>query len=92
MIEYVKIAIEFVFSCCLLINAALFIPQAISVYKAKSSRGVSIITFAGFNIIQIVTILHAYINNDPVLMYGTFPSLIFSGILTCLIIYYRNND
>ncbi len=89
VVEYVKIVIEFVFSCCLLINAALFIPQAVKVYKAKSAEGVSFVTFAGFNVIQIVTIMHAYINDDPVLLYGTLPSLIFSGILTGLIIRYR---
>ncbi|MDR1926439.1 MAG: hypothetical protein LBQ13_01985, partial [Endomicrobium sp.] len=71
------------------INALLFIPQAINIYKTKSAKGLSLTTFAGFNIMQIFTILHAYLRNDYVLMFGMGLSFIFCGITTLFIIKYR---
>ncbi|MDR2617190.1 MAG: hypothetical protein LBC22_05280 [Endomicrobium sp.] len=46
------------------INAALFLPQVIKLYKTKSTKGLSLITFIGFNIIQLSSILHGYIRKD----------------------------
>ncbi|MBR1734194.1 MAG: hypothetical protein IJ730_01895 [Alphaproteobacteria bacterium] len=82
--------IEFVFCIGLFINALLFIPQAIEIYKAKDSYGQSLLTFAGFNVIQLVTIMHAYIHDDIILFYGTILSFITCGAVTVLIIFYKN--
>ncbi|HAU0134657.1 TPA: hypothetical protein JBF03_10805, partial [Legionella pneumophila] len=49
--------IQLGFSLSLLVNALLFIPQIITLIKTKSSQGLSLITFAGFNIIQLFTLL-----------------------------------
>ena len=81
--------IEIIFGFCLFINAALFIPQAMTIYKTKSTNNLSLATFLGFNIIQAVTILHGYINQDFVLMFGTMVGFFTCGIVTILIIVYK---
>lgn len=42
-------------------NVGLFLPQAIKIWKAKSGKRVSFITFAGFNIMQAIALLQAYL-------------------------------
>ncbi len=81
--------IETVFSLGLFLNAVLFIPQIIRLYQKKDSKEISLLTFAGFNVIQFFTILHGYINHDYLLMVGYIISFITCGIVTAMIIYYR---
>ncbi len=81
--------IEVVFSISLFVNAALFIPQIIKLYKNKDSRDISLVTFAGFNLIQFFVILHAYLHKDDLLFYGFLLSLITCGCVTVLTIIYR---
>lgn len=88
--EYIKCFIELMFGLSMFINSILFIPQAIKIYKTKNASGLSCTTFAGFNIIQIFTILHGYIRNDYTLMVGIALSLFTSGIVTFLIFFYKN--
>ena len=80
--------VELVFATGLFINAALFIPQAIEICKTKDSHGQSLLTFAGFNVIQLFTILHAYIHEDHILLLGNLLSLITCGAVTFLIVLY----
>lgn len=77
------------FGVGMFLNAILFIPQAVKIYKTKNATDLSPITFIGFNIIQIFTILHAYINDDYTLMLGMIMAFIFCGVITFLIIFYR---
>lgn len=84
--------VEVVFGLGMFINALLFIPQAVRMYKAKSSEGVSATTFLGFNLIQIFTILHGYIHNDWMLAAGYVLSLVISGITTYLVFVYRKKS
>lgn len=81
--------IEYGFSISLLINAALFIPQIISLIKTKSAKGISLITFAGFNVIQLFTLLHGLSTGDYLLAGGYLLSIISCGAVTLLIVYYR---
>ena len=81
--------IEYGFSICLLANAGFFIPQIISLIKSKSSEGVSLITFAGFNVMQVFTVLHGFYVNDYVLAIGFLLSIITCGMVSVLILYYR---
>jgi MtN3 and saliva related transmembrane protein len=89
MQEYVIGFIEIVFAIGMFVNALLFLPQAINLYKTKNTKGLSLITFIGFNIIQVFSILHGYIHNDIIFMFGMFLSLIFCGSISFLIISYR---
>lgn len=81
--------IELMFGLGLFFNAALFIPQIIKLYKTKNSQGHSLLTFAGFNLIQLFTLLHGYLRKDYLLMFGFVLSLITCGIISFMIIYYR---
>ncbi len=85
----IKYFIESVFSIGLFINAVLFIPQIIRLYKAKHAHDVSLLTFAGFNIISVFIFLHAFIRNDLLLMLGYALTLITNTTVTILIIWYR---
>lgn len=81
--------IEFAFGLCLLFNAFVFIPQAVKVYRSKNVEGLSLMTFFGFNVVQIFTLLHGYINKDYVLMYGNLLALLFCGVVTFFVFKYR---
>jgi len=84
--------VEAVFGLGLFINAALFIPQIIKLYRLKNSDEFSLITFAGFNIIQLFAVWHGYLHNDYVLMFGFALSLITCGCVTLLILVYRKKN
>jgi MtN3 and saliva related transmembrane protein len=90
MLNYFQNFIELLFSFGLFINAGLFIPQIIRLYKVKSSQGLSLLTFAGFNFIQLAIVLHGLIKHDYLLAAGFALSFITCGIITILIIYYNN--
>ncbi len=53
-----KEIVAWAFGLGLLGNAALFVPQAIAVWRKKSDEGVSLITFGGFNVLQAIGIVH----------------------------------
>jgi MtN3 and saliva related transmembrane protein len=87
--EWMKQVIAVVFGVGLLCNALLFVSQVIAVWRQKSGAGVSLITFGGFNILQIVAITHGVYQHDLSLALGTAASLITSGAVTVLTIVYR---
>ena len=70
-------------------NALLFVPQIISVWRKKSDVGVSLLTFGGFSILQIVGIVHGLYQHDMSLTLGMAASLLTCGTLTLLTITYR---
>lgn len=81
--------IRYGFSISLLVNAALFIPQIISLLRTKSAEGVSLITFAGFNVIQLFTMLHGLYMHDYLLAGGYLLSILTCGSVTILLFYMR---
>ncbi|MBD3563220.1 hypothetical protein H6S82_30930, partial [Planktothrix sp. FACHB-1355] len=48
-----KEIVTFFFGLGFVFNASLFIPQALIIFKNKSAKDVSLITFLGFNFIQL---------------------------------------
>lgn len=82
--------IEFFFSVSLFINAVLYIPQIVRLYKEKHSREFSLFTFAGFCLINFFMMLHGVINKDLLLAIGSSFTLTTNLILTILIVVYRN--
>ncbi|CAL7961543.1 PQ loop repeat [Gammaproteobacteria bacterium] len=89
MPTWLKSFIELMFGLGLFFNSLLFIVQAWKLFKAKESKDISLVTFAGFNIMQVFTILHGYLNKDYVLMVGFLLSFVFCGAVTFLIVLYR---
>lgn len=81
--------IETVFGLGMFINAILFIPQVIRLLKTHNSNDLSLLTFGGFNFIQIFCILHGYLHQDYIFMFGMALSLLTSGTVTLLIIIFR---
>lgn len=76
--------VAFIFGLGMIFNAALFVPQAIHLWRTKTSQGVSILSFAGFNTLQAIGALHGYFQHDVPLMIGMLASLITCGSVTLL--------
>jgi MtN3 and saliva related transmembrane protein len=86
--KFPHVVIEIGFALGLLANALLFIPQIIAILKNKSAKDVSLITFLGFNVIQIFTFFHGLILHDYLLALGYLLSIMSCGAVSILIIYF----
>lgn len=84
-----KTIVDVAFGLGLFVNALLFVPQIIKVWRAKSAHGLSVWTFGGFNLIQLVSILYGYYAHDFILMLGFGLSFISCGVVTVLILFYK---
>ena len=80
----IKNVIEFIFGSALFINALIFIPQAIRIFKGKTAKGVSLLTFNGFLLIQLTIVLHGIINQDYLLVSGYLLSMLTCGLVVFL--------
>jgi len=78
-----------VFGLALLGNAALFVPQALAVWRKKSDEGVSLVTFGGFCILQVIGVVHGFYENDRSLIVGLGASFLTCGTVTLLTVVYR---
>ena len=70
-------------------NAFLFVPQVIAVWRKKTDEGVSLVTFGGFSVLQMVGIVHGVYQRDLSLILGMAASLLTCGSVTALTIFYR---
>jgi MtN3 and saliva related transmembrane protein len=70
-------------------NALLFVPQIIAVWRKKTDEGISLVTFGGFSVLQVVGILHGLYQRDLSLILGMAASLLTCGSVTFLTVYYR---
>ncbi|HVZ85316.1 MAG TPA: PQ-loop domain-containing transporter [Terracidiphilus sp.] len=84
-----KDIVAVIFGLGLFCNALLFVPQAIAVWRKKTDEGISLITFGGFSILQIVGIAHGLLQQDRALIFGMIASLLSCGTVTVLTLYYR---
>jgi MtN3 and saliva related transmembrane protein len=84
-----KEIVAVLFGLGLMVNAALFVPQAVKIFKTKSARDVSLLTFAGFNVLQAIGILHGMLQQDWSLIIGMSASFIACGAVTLLGFVYR---
>ena len=71
-------------------NALLFVPQVLAVWRKKSDEGISLITFGGFSVLQMVGIVHGLYQRDLSLTLGMAASLLTCGSVTMLTLYYRS--
>jgi MtN3 and saliva related transmembrane protein len=83
-----KQIVAVVFGFALMGNAALFVPQALAIWRKKSGEGISLITFGGFNLLQVIAIVHGVYQHDLALILGMVASLITCGAVTLLTIVY----
>ena len=70
-------------------NALLFVPQIIAVWRKKSDEGISLLTFGGFSVLQIIGIVHGLYQHDLSLTLGMAASLLTCGTVTMLTIFFR---
>jgi MtN3 and saliva related transmembrane protein len=70
-------------------NALLFVPQILAVWRKKSDVGISLLTFGGFSVLQIIGIVHGMYQHDTSLTLGMAASLLTCGTVTMLTVFYR---
>ena len=84
-----KQIVAVIFGFALMGNAALFVPQALAVWRKKTDDGISLITFGGFNVLQAIAIVHGIYQHDLALIVGMVASIITCGAVTFLTLFYR---
>ena len=87
--DYFYKVVECLFMCGALLNSVLFIPQILNIYSSKSSSGISLLMFSGFLFIQVITVMHGYVVEDKLLMYGYSLSVITCGCVIFFGVKYR---
>ena len=84
-----KDIVALLFGFGLFCNALLFVPQAVAVWRKKTDEGISLVTFGGFSVLQIVGIIHGVLQQDKALTVGMIASLLSCGTVTVLTLVYR---
>jgi MtN3 and saliva related transmembrane protein len=84
-----KEIVAVIFGLGLVGNALLFVPQAIALWRKKTDEGVSLVTFGGFSVLQVVGIVHGVYEHDWSLILGMAASLLTCGTVTGLTVLYR---
>lgn len=84
--------IEISFSFAMFVNALLFIPQAVKIFKEKTAKSVSLLTFLGFLLIQLATVLHGVFKHDDILVIGFLLSMLTCGSVVALIFFYNKRN
>jgi MtN3 and saliva related transmembrane protein len=84
-----KEIVAVVFGLGLVCNALLFVPQVLAVWRKKTDEGISLITFGGFSVLQMIGIVHGIYQQDLSLILGMSASLLSCGTVTALTFYYR---
>lgn len=84
-----KEIVETLFDSALILNVLIYLPQIWRLIKVKHAKEISLLTFATFNVVQLIQALYAYLVNDIPYFIGMVALLITCGIVTILIIYYR---
>lgn len=84
-----KEIVAFLWGLGLIGNALLFVPQVIAVWRKKTDEGVSLVTFGGFSLLQMVGIAHGILQHDKSTLIGMIASLASCGTVTVLTAFYR---
>lgn len=84
--------IDFTFGTALFFNALLFIPQAICIVRNKTARNVSLITFCGFLIVELILMLYALMAHDYLAMSGYMLNVMTCSSVVILAILYRGKQ
>jgi MtN3 and saliva related transmembrane protein len=81
--------VAWVFGFGMGLNALLFVPQVLSIWRTRRTEGVSLLTFGGFNALQALGVLHGILQSDWSLALGMAVSLVTCGSVTLLTVIYR---
>lgn len=80
---------QIIFYLAILINAAIFIPQIMQLLKNKDARNVSVTTFFGFLLLQLIIVFHGISIGDVVIITGYLLSTIACAIVVVLTLFYK---
>jgi MtN3 and saliva related transmembrane protein len=86
-----KDVVAVAFGLGLLVNASLFVPQAVKILRSRSAKDVSLVTFGGFNLLQLVGVAHGYLQGDLSLLLGMVASFLACGAVTVSGLVYRRS-
>ncbi|HEY1649319.1 MAG TPA: hypothetical protein VGF96_15155 [Terracidiphilus sp.] len=81
--------VAWIFGIGLIGNALLFVPQALAVWRKKSDEGVSLVTFGGFGVLQVLGVVHGFYEHDNSLIVGLGASFLTCGTVIVLTVLYR---
>ena len=81
--------VAWIFGLGLIGNALLFVPQALALWRKKTDEGVSLVTFGGFSVLQVLGVVHGFYEHDNSLIVGLGASFLTCGTVTALTIAYR---
>jgi len=84
-----KEIVAWIFGLGLIGNALLFVPQIVAVWRKKTDEGISLVTFGGFSLLQMIGIAHGLLQHDPAITLGMAASLLTCGSVTGLTLIYR---
>jgi len=84
-----KEIVAVIFGLGLLCNALLFVPQVLAVWRKKTDEGISLITFGGFSVLQVIGVVHGIYQHDLSLILGMAASFVSCGSVTALTVFYR---
>lgn len=85
----VREIVAIVFGLGLVCNALQFVPQALALLRKKTDEGISLITFGGFSVLQVIGIIHGLYERDLSLILGMSASLVTCGSVTALTLFCR---
>ena len=85
----IKEMVAVIFGLGLMGNALLFVPQALAIWRKKTDEGISLVTFGGFCLLQIISVVHGLYEHDLAMVIGMGASLLTCGVATALTIFYR---
>lgn len=81
--------LDYGFAIALFVNAMLFLPQIIRLWQKKDSQDISLLTFLGFNVINLMSLIHGIIKHDPYMIVGYSISFVMNTVTSFLIVKYR---
>lgn len=84
----VREVITVLFGAALFVNALLFVPQVYKLIQKKDATGVSLITFLGFSILQLISVSYGFIKKDYVMIVGFGLSCLMCLTISFLILKY----
>jgi|GEM_PF-1570270 len=84
-----KIIMEGQFGIGLIVNAMLYVPQIMRLYKEKGSRELSYLMFGGFWFLTLSQTIYGFFKHDWIMAWGNMLTMITCGTVVCLIYIYR---
>ncbi len=80
---------QIIFYLALFINIVIFVPQIIKLWRSKDAKSVSLMTFFGFLLLQLIIVFHGISIGDGVLTAAYLLSSLSCTILLGLILFYQ---